>query len=275
MRRLVVFLILGAIFCSCEAATSGGTVSVEVTRQVPVTVQVKELVQEVVEKPVPVTVEVEVTRLVEAGGQAPKVVTATAPPTPEPPPQPPAPVGPQIEILSHSQYVMRGWYKIVGEVRNNTHEPMTGVKIVVTLYDADGKVSGTDFTYAKLDTILPGGKSPFSTGTDNWEGTVGYKLSVEGRRGNLGRQDLEILSHQHFIQRGWLKVQGEVQNNGETAAEGVKLVITLYDAGGTVIGTDFTYAKLDEILPGGSSPFSSGTDHWDGFDHYEIQVEGR
>ena len=36
-------------------------------------------------------------------------------------------------------------------------------------------------------------------------------------------------------------VRGEVQNTGITNAEFVKIIVILYDAKGTVIGTDFTY----------------------------------
>jgi len=51
--------------------------------------------------------------------------------------------------------------------------------------------------------------------------------------------------------------------------------VTLYDAAGKVVGVDYSYTTLDEIPPGETSPFETGTNHWAGTDHYDIQVQGR
>jgi hypothetical protein len=185
----------------------------------------------------------------------------------------PTPSLPQLEILSHQSYEDAGWFHIVGEVRNNSDTPMEFVEIVATLYDDAGQVVGTDFTYTELDVIPPGAQSPFETGTDEWAGATNYKLQAQGSPGTMPRQDIVILSHSHYEDLGWLHVRGEVQNTGDTPAEFVKIVVTLYDAAGNVVGTDFTYTELDAIPPGGTSPFETGTDHWPNFDHYEIQVQ--
>jgi hypothetical protein len=149
------------------------------------------------------------------------------------------------------------------------------VRIVATLYDDAGQVVGTDFTYTEIDVIPPGSKSPFETGTDAWAGTTDYKLQIEGNAGTLPRQDIAILSHSHYIDGDWLHVRGEVQNTGDTPAEFVKIVVTLYDMAGNVVGTDFTYTNLDVVPAGETSPFETGTDHWPNFDHYEIQVQAQ
>jgi hypothetical protein len=187
----------------------------------------------------------------------------------------PTPSVPPLEILSHNSYTDGGWFHIIGEVKNNTDYPMEYVKIVATLYDDNNKVVGTDFTYTILDIIPPGGKAPFETGTNKWEDTTNYKLQAEGRKGSLPRQDLVIRNHESYIDGNWLHVQGEVENTGTSDAEYVKLVITLYDISGNVVGVDFTYTTLSTIPAGGTSPFDSGTNHWPNFDHYEIQVQGR
>lgn len=210
------------------------------------------------------------------------IPTATSAPTsiPEPANTPtvaPTPISsaPALEILSHQSYVDGSWFHIVGEVQNNTDSPMEYVKIVATLYDEAGKVSGTDYGYTVLDAVLPGERSPFETGTDEWEGTTSYKLQVEGRAGDWPRTDLKIPSHEHYIDGSWLHIRGEVQNDGTTPAEYVKLVVTLYDEAGNVVGTDYGYTVLDIIPAKGTSPFDTGTDHWPGFASYDIQVEGR
>lgn len=194
--------------------------------------------------------------------------------TPAQPTSSPTPSKPDLEILSHQSYVDNGWYHIVGEVQNNTNTPMEYVKIAATLYNDDKKVVGTDYTYTILEVIPPGGKSPFETGTDKWEGTTNYKLQSEGSEGELSRQDIVIVSHESYQDGDWLHVRGEVKNTGTTQAEYVKLIVTLYNTDGKVVGTDYTYTSLDIVQPGETSPFETGTDHWPDFDHYEIQVQG-
>jgi len=208
--------------------------------------------------------------------EAPMATTAPTD-TPAQPPPTPTPSQPSIEILSSTSYADDiGYFHVVGEVRNNGDQPMAFVKVVATLYDDADQVTGTDFTYTELDVIPPGGKSPFETGTDQWQGTTKYKLQVEGSPGPAPRQDVVILSHSSYVDDiGYFHVKGEVQNNGSDPATFVKIVVTLYDAGGNVMGTDFTYTELDTVLPGSTSPFETGTDHWEGFDHYEIQVQAQ
>ena len=182
---------------------------------------------------------------------------------------------PDLEIVSYQHYVDKEWLHIVGEVRNNLDTPMKYVKVVATLYDDSNKVVGVDYTFTELDVIVPDGKAPFETGTDQWAGATRYKLQVQGTPGRLPRQDLVILSHGSYTDGDWLHVRGEVKNVGATRAEFVKIVVTLYDAAGNVVGVDYTFTDLDVIPTGGTSPFETGTDHWPNFDHYEIQVEGR
>ncbi len=190
-------------------------------------------------------------------------------------PTSPTSVAPVLEFLSHTSYSDGAWYFIVGEIRNNSTQPMASVKIVATLYDGSGNVVGTDYTYTELDVIPPGGKSPFETGTDQWEGATNYRLQVQGSSSEPSREDVVIKSHTYHTDGDWLIIVGEVENTGRTDAESVRIIITLYDAGGDVVGLDYTYAALDTIPPGETSPFEAGTDHWPRFDHYEIQVQAR
>jgi hypothetical protein len=192
----------------------------------------------------------------------------------EPPASTPEPSQVALEILSSSTYERYEWLHIVGEVLNEGSVPMSYVKIVATLYNAEGDVVGTGFTYTALDVIPPGGKAPFDLGTDEYAGFESYKLQVQGDPGELGRQDLVILSHSTATEYDWLHIRGEVSNTGSTDAEYVKIVATLYDAASNVIGVGFTYTELDVVAAGDTSPFDLGMDQWEGMDRYELQVQG-
>jgi len=184
------------------------------------------------------------------------------------------PAIPPLEILSHQSYTDGGWFHVVGEVQNNSETAMDFVKIVITLYDESGGVVGTDFTYTELDVIPPGGKAPFSSGTDEFGDVASYEVQVQGSECDTPDQVLEVVSHDSYVDGGWLHVRGEVKNSGEADQEFVKIVVTLYDASGAVVGADFSYTDLDVIPAGGTAPFETGTDHFPNFDHYEVQVQG-
>jgi len=180
-----------------------------------------------------------------------------------------------LEILSHQSFMRGEWFHIVGEVRNNAGAPMGSVEVAATLYDNSGSETGTGSAFTLLDVIPPDGRAPFDIRTDEWVGTADYELQVQGQPDHPPRQDLAILSHDHYVYGGWLHVRGVVTNTGTTPAVFIRLVVTLYDAAGGVIGADFAYTRLVVLPPGGTSPFETGTDHWSGFDHYEIQVQGQ
>lgn len=81
---------------------------------------------------------------------------------------------------NHRSYVDDiGWFHVEGEVENMGGEPAEFVMIVVTLYNASGEIAGTMFTYTDLDTVPPGGTSPFDAVTDYHFNATSYEIVVE------------------------------------------------------------------------------------------------
>jgi hypothetical protein len=65
-------------------------------------------------------------------------------------------------ILSYSDYVSStGSLHIVGEVINESFQPIRFVEITATFYDSNNRVIGTDFTFANPSTLQPGQRAPF------------------------------------------------------------------------------------------------------------------
>jgi hypothetical protein len=65
-------------------------------------------------------------------------------------------------ILSDNNYFSStGTLHIVGEIINESFEPVRFVKIIATFYDSNNSVIGTDFTYTSPSTLQPGQKAPF------------------------------------------------------------------------------------------------------------------
>ncbi len=181
---------------------------------------------------------------------------------------------PDLEIMCFQDYKEAGYYHVIGEVRNNTQTPMGSVKVVVTLYDDNKHIIGDVFTYTLLDVILPGKKAPFDLVTDRYAQLARYFIRVEGEVASLGRQDLVISNDESYEQDNYLRIKGLVENKGASDATSVKVVFTLYDKWGIVIGAGFTYTDLDTVPAGGSSPFKAATDHYPNLERYMLQVQG-
>ena len=65
-------------------------------------------------------------------------------------------------ILSYSSYVgSTGSLHIVGEVINESFQPIRFVEITATFYDSNNRVIGTDFTFTNPSTLEPGQIAPF------------------------------------------------------------------------------------------------------------------
>jgi len=76
-------------------------------------------------------------------------------------------------------------FNIAGEINNNGTRDVDFAKVSATLYNADGNVIGSDFTYTDPSTIPAGDKAPFQFRiTDFNVRDVGenetYKVSVSG-----------------------------------------------------------------------------------------------
>ncbi len=180
-----------------------------------------------------------------------------------------------LEIRSDYAYVSGRYLHILGEVINNSGSAVEYVKIVASLKDNADKVVASDYTYSKLEVIPPGGKSPFDLTYSPSDMVYTWDLYVQGRATTYSDPGLEILSHSTYVRSSYRHVAGEVRNNSDKTKKYVKIIITGYDVDGKVCYVDYTYSDLDEIPPGGVSPFDGAAKNSTQFHHYEVQVQGR
>jgi hypothetical protein len=87
-------------------------------------------------------------------------------------------------ILSDNNYVDSiGTLHIVGEVINESYQPVRYVRITATFYDVNNSVIGTDYTFTSPSTLQPGQRAPFdltiSEGSVPTYLTAYYTLSVD------------------------------------------------------------------------------------------------
>jgi hypothetical protein len=84
----------------------------------------------------------------------------------------------------------------------------------------------------------------------------GYSQTIN-TSGSAGAGGISVLSSSSFRDdNGAYHIVGEVKNNSPTDSMNyVKIVATLYDKTGKVVGTDFTYTDVDVLRPAEKSPF--------------------
>ncbi len=185
---------------------------------------------------------------------------------------------PALEIVATHDYIDTiDYLHIVGEVANRSDKPQAFVKVTATLYDEAGTVIETDFTYTAIDIVPPGQTVPFELSTDQYANLADYKVQVQGRPADeLPYAGLSVVNQSDYVDDiGYRHIVGEVSNQGQASAEFVQVVASLYDEAGQIVGTDFTYADLDVLPPGGTSPFELSVGEVVQFSSYSLQVQGR
>jgi len=167
-----------------------------------------------------------------------------------------------IDVLSWMWYRGDlGYYKAVGEVVNSGSSSARFVMLTCTWYSTDGSVVGTDFTFAMLDIIGPGEKSPFvitlledgvrpDRARLQWEWDATDEIPDRSVR-------VRDISAEYDALTDCLEAVGEVENTGGQAARFVMIVITGYNEDGEVVAADFTFTTLDTVSAGGTSPFKA------------------
>jgi hypothetical protein len=163
---------------------------------------------------------------------------------------------------------------LFGEAVNLGSKPVKRIKVTGTLYDQAGLVTAVDYTYADIPlgfslwhvgVLHPGEYAPFSIlirdpgQYESWRITAIY---TEARETDFSDHydDLLILNDQGRVVNDLLgnyRIAGEIQNIGSHKTGPVRIVSTLYDSEGRVIGVDFTgSSQFDELGPGETTPFS-------------------
>lgn len=181
-----------------------------------------------------------------------------------------------VTIINENGFRIDEWDYIVGLVQNNTEKTIEWVEITVLLYDEDNQVISTSTTYPFLDMILAGDTSPFSVSSDQWSAASSYDFLIDWEETDeLPASGLEFANHTSYSDENYLNIVGEVRNSSDQDMTWVKIAAALYAADGTLLNADYTYAMLDFVAAGGTSPFKVWFgENWQDGETYEIQAQG-
>jgi hypothetical protein len=188
------------------------------------------------------------------------------------------PVGqPYIDDATSNWVDIIDYRHIVGQVVNDSAERIDFVEVDVTVYNASDQVVATDFTFTRLDSIAPGGSSSFelifedAPDHDHFTLTGTFSTPSEISVGGLtvleGVPYTDGFGDRHYV--------GEIENSSAHAIEFTEAIVTLVDAGGTVLNTDFTFTNPDTLAPGAKAPYDvTFFDHYAGATRVVTQAQG-
>ena len=136
---------------------------------------------------------------------------------------------------------------------------MNHVKILSTLYDKNGRVIGTDFTFSDIDVLRPAEKSAFKIiliDLRQSQKVSSYKLYASGQKTQSLPAPLKLnIGDSHLDSIGFYHVVGEVTNQGNQKSTYVKVSGAFYNSSGSVVAAEFIYSDPKDLEPGQTAPF--------------------
>ena len=204
--------------------------------------------------------------------------TPTFTPTPTPT-QTPIPWGVQILPVSYD-YVSHNTMHVVGEVLNNTSDPITLVEVAVNFFNAGGGLVGTDFTYLFPLNLPAWEKGCFSISMDvppNWSY---YQFEHPTYYISDTSPDLVIFndSGQYNSNDGDYDIIGQVRNDGNNISTYVDVGATVYNSNNVPVGCEHAYVNSTDLNPGQISSFSINFwgyyRNYNDVTHYTLRVKG-
>ena len=184
-------------------------------------------------------------------------------------------------LPNHSAYASSSnAVHIVGEVENNTTKYLDFVEVKANIFDDQGNLVDTNFTYTWLEILPPGEITCFDILLfdlpENWDR---YEFEdVAYRTDGVPAPKMTIYDDNGAYDSdfGWYEITGQVRNDDSKVAESVSVIGTLHNSSGTVVGSDFAYPDDEDLYPGQASAFellSVGRDYAD-VASYRLQADG-
>ncbi len=168
---------------------------------------------------------------------------------------------PSAVIQHDASYVdISGFYNVVGEVKNTGNVWLQFIEISASLKDQNGVVVDIKSATPWLFHLPPNA----SAGFDAVEMNTTLSAMIRSYTLTLTYQISQPMSAKLVIgslsssknSLGWLQVQGQVTNTGDSVSTNTVITGTFYGADGKVVYIAFTSPTQPTIQPGTSQPFT-------------------
>ena len=184
---------------------------------------------------------------------------------------------------NHSSFISSvGTFHVVGEVENTGSQSVAFVTITGTFYDSNNTMIVTESSFATLEIIPPGVKSPFQvivTDQNQAEKVHNYSLAVTDSSvttKNLTKTLIILSNSSHISLSGFLNIVGEVKNNGSSESTSTRVAATCYDENGKVVAIESGFTDPQNLNPEQTAQFNLMVDNENQsakVDNYTFQVQ--
>lgn len=171
----------------------------------------------------------------------------------------------QLEIANVSLWTNpEGVFFITGEIANHGQTSINSVPIEAVLLNDDGMQLAGALTTSMGHALTPGGFAPFGLrfGQGQPFEAQNFRLTITGDEERTQAPDNLVLSPQitwtdaiQIAQEGQIFVVGTVENRAEQALYDVRIVVTLFDEAGRVIGAGFANADASVLAPDATADY--------------------
>ncbi len=180
-----------------------------------------------------------------------------------------------VVFLNHTSFSNDYYFNIVGEVINNSTQPVGWVKIAGTLYDENDMILATNYTYSMLDYIAPGGKSPFKIWIgENWENGSYYEIQVQADYDEMPATKAQLVDYELTRDGKYCDITGTVKNISQEELSFISIIVSFYDSQNKLVDAEWSFNDASGSLPAGATDTFTVTSYsCPNFDHIEVTVE--
>lgn len=163
-----------------------------------------------------------------------------------------------VEVLTPYSYkAPDGTTVVMGEVRNDNNFPVTGVKIGVSFYDANGKTLDYETATTLLKVVLPGGKAPFSISSAKPDPNItDVSVNIAGFVSSSTKELALTVTPGTLQVAEQLSLSGTIKNSGTGGSNSTKVYLISYDVFQRVVGIATADTAPNNIAAGSTGTFS-------------------
>ena len=148
------------------------------------------------------------------------------------------------------------FWRVFGEVTNETGGSQEEIKVEVTFFTADGSSVASDFDYVLVDVMPAGATLPVDIVVESAVPPAEYEFDINSTASEITvRDDLQVINTQLTYAGDDLLVIGQAHNPGPDLAEYAELIATLYNEQGAVVAVGYGFLDAEELEASGSARF--------------------
>jgi len=164
---------------------------------------------------------------------------------------------------------------VVGEVINGSSNPVYGVTVIATFYDAGGNLVGATQALTYLPQTAPTQANPFKVQLANAPSAVqSYQLALHWDDISIITADRPTIISEEVKTENGVEITGQLRNDHRSDLQNLVVVATFYDSSGAVLDVVPGQASVTTLAPGATATYSVQTRQSIPYASYLVQSQG-